>query len=438
MAHLQVPYTPPVKKHDQELASHNHQVAPLVTLFDGPKNFWKQRQNVEMRIVEHTVQKVVEIICFNPDLCAESPRIFLDSKKLYARLDSAEIDEKVNNKREELARMRKRVPLEEMKEAIVKDMAVQYIQARLQIVAKPEATASTKSSLSIKEESTMSAEGASSDTPHGDAAPHAEGNDESAVEEDPHQGFYVEMLPLSGDTVYHGKLDVILLKKPDGLEDIVIPRRKKTTMQDFHKEMRALRAEHAQLNAASATASRKAGLAVQSTDAFKGMLRSRSTLDESHLSIATKRWLWAGRRIILQNYVAAVHRRLERYSLSALPSESITKEGQALKDKLNALGGGRSMRGSQSSLKLPSLADSSKDARRSSRSSKDGNPLSRNNSSNSSRAMQDFSKSLSVQVQSRFEDRANGAVVSRRSFTESSEKQQQLQQHLPAISSPTQ
>jgi hypothetical protein len=435
MAHLQPAYTPPVKKHDQELGSNNHEVPPLITLWDGPKNFWKQRQNVEMRIVEHTAQKVVEIICFNPDLCAESPRIFLDSKKLYARLDSAEIDEKVNNKREELARMRKRVPLEEMKEVIVKDMAVQYIQARLQIVAKPEA----RSSLSIREESTTSAEATGSDAPHGgDAAPHAEGNDEAGAEEDPHQGFYVEMLPLSGDTVYHGKLDVILLKKPDGLEDIVIPRRKKTTMQDFHKEMRALRAEHAQLNAASATASRKAGLAVQSTDAFKGMLRSRSTLDESHLSIATKRWLWAGRRVILQNYVAAVHQRLERYSLSALPSESITKEGQALKDKLNALGGGRSMRGSQSSLKLPSLADSSKDARRSSRSSKDGNPLSRSNSSNSSRAMQDFSKSLSVQVQARVEERKNGVV--RRSRTESFEMQQQQQlllQRLPAISSPT-
>lgn len=417
-----------VKKHDQELASNNHESASHVTMFEGQKNFWRARVNVDLRIVEHTVAHVIEVICYNADLNAESPRIFLDSNRLYKKLDAAEIDEKVNLKREELARLRKRVPLEEMQQGIVRQLAVTYIQARLQIATKDVQEIPT-----IKEVEESEADENQISTEHSAPTKVAQAAEDNA-------GFYVELQAASGDSS-HAISDIVLHQRPTGLDDIVIQRRKKTTMQDFHKEMRALRADHHQLNNACAHASRKAGLAVQSTDAFKGMLRNRNSLDESHLSIATKRWLWAGQKVILQNYVAAVHRRLERYSMSAIPSESVTKQGQELKDKLKMLSGNmRGLRQSQSSLKLPSLQDSSRDARRGSRSSRDGTPC-RNSMTRLSltklpRECTDFTRSFSIHVQERIEARQNGTVETRRSRTESFDSTPSMT--LPVITSPQQ
>jgi len=384
-----------------------------VTLYEGQKNFWRARQNVDLRIVEHTVAKVIEVIAYSADLHAESPRVYIESKRLYSKLDSSEIDEKINAKREELARARKRAPLDEMKQAIVQEMTVAYILARLQIVSVETDPSILEEPLVEETEATTAVDGTAG-TEGGAAAASGDGHVTSdPAQSAPDHGFRVKMLPVSGDSAHNGKLDMVLAKKPAGITDIVIPRRKKTTMQDFHKEMRAFRADTAQLNHANAHASRKAGLAVQSTDAFKGMLRSRSSLDDSHLSIAQKRWIWAGRKVMLQNYVAAVHRRLERYSLSSIPSESITKQGQELKDKLNALSAGRGLRASQSALKLPSLGDCSKDARRGSRSSRDA---ASRRSFTREREMEDFSKSFSLNVHARVEARLSGQVEPRKSL----------------------
>lgn len=393
-------------------------LATAVVLFEGVKAFWRTRQNVDMRIIEHgstAPAPCVEVIGYETDLAAESPRIFLDSKKLYARLDAAEVDEKINAKREEYTRMRKRVPVEELRSTILHQMAVTYILARLQIgiveekseIAAPvqETTAAPDAEAANEETQASTATGASVDE----------------------ITFRLEFVPASGDPLNHGQVDMLLPGRPEGLEEIVIARRKKTTMQDFHKEMRALKADHAQLNHACSDAQRKAGLAVQSTDAFKNMLRNRFTLDDSNFSVARKRWVWAGQKIILQNYVAAVHRRLERYSMSAVPSESITKAGQELRDRLKSMHGtgSRTLRGSQSSFKLPSLADSSRDRR----SSRDGNAL-RASLKKAPRELADFSKSLSIHVQERIEARENGNTRgSRGSRTELG-----LEAFLPSVS----
>jgi len=403
--------------HNQELVAHDHEVKPTVNLYVGQKNFWRARQNVDLQIVEHTAARVIEVIAYSSDFNMESPRIYIDVKKLHGKLDSAEIDEKVNARREDLARQRKRVPAEELKAVVVSEQVVAFILSRLQIVMFD------KEKLETAPDAQHTG-GGEEEPPTTTATATATGDEValSSTRTDSHQPFQPEdhslfnvvLQAATGDVTYHGKLDMVLNRAPEGIAEIVIPRRKKTSMQDFHKEMRALRADHAQLNHACANAQRKAGLAVQSTDAFKGMLRNRHSLDESHFTVAQKRWMWACHKVILQNYVASVHRRLERYSLSALPSESITKEGQDLKDKLRALSGGgagaRGIRGSQSSLKLPSLAESSKDARKS-RSSRDLN----RNSFCRAREIEDFSKSLSVNVQSRVEARQHGQVETGRS-----------------------
>ena len=401
--------------HNQELVAHDHEVKPTVNLYVGQKNFWRARQNVDLQIVEHTAARVIEVIAYSSDLNMESPRIYIDVKKLNGKLDSAEIDEKVNARREDLARQRKRVPAEELKAAVVSEQIVAFILSRLQIVMydkeKLEAVSDVQHTGGGEEEPPTTTATGDSNEP---VLSSTRTESHQPPQPEPQSMFNVVLQAATGDATYHGKMDMVLNRAPDGIAEIVIPRRKKTNIQDFHKELRALRADHAQLNHACANAQRKAGLAVQSTDAFKGMLRNRHSLDESHFTVAQKRWMWACHKVILQNYVASVHRRLERYSLSALPSESITKEGQELKDKLKALSGGgagaRGIRGSQSSFKLPSLADSSKDARKS-RSSRDGS----RNSFNRAREIEDFSKSLSVNVQSRVEARKHGLVETGRS-----------------------
>lgn len=401
--------------HDAELKHHDH---VHVVLFEGVKAFWRTRQNVDMRIVEHLngASPCVEIIGYETDLAAESPRIYLDSKKLYDRLDAAEVDEKINAKREEYTRMRKRVPVEELRRTILQQMAVTFILARLAIME--EETAEVTAATTPTTTADTNAEGVVETTSTTEAEADALTAAVASVAE---ITFRLAFVPASGDPVNHGKVDMLLPGRPAGLEEITIARRKKTSMQDFHKEMRALKADHAQLNHACADAQRKAGLAVQSTDAFKNMLRNRSTMDDSSFSMARKRWMWAGQKVILQNYVASVHRRLERYSMSAVPSESISRSGQELKDKLKNMHGGsgslRTMRGSQSSFKLPSLSDSSRDSR-DRRTSRDGNAL-RASLKKAPRELADFSKSLSIHVQERIEARENGNTrASRGSRTE--------------------
>ena len=64
------------------------------------------------------------MVGYSADLGVEAPRIYIDCKKVLSKLDNTEIDEKVNAKREELARMRKRAPLDEMRQAIVQEVSV--------------------------------------------------------------------------------------------------------------------------------------------------------------------------------------------------------------------------------------------------------------------------------------------------------------------------
>ena len=65
------------------------------------------------------------------------------------------------------------------------------------------------------------------------------------------------------------------------------------------------------LNKATSDAQRKAGLAVSSVDGFKKTVVKK--YDPNVMSKAQWRWIWAISRVILQNFVAAVKVRLERY-----------------------------------------------------------------------------------------------------------------------------
>ena len=100
-------------------------------IYDGNKNFWRTRESVDVRIIEHTDAKILEIISFSVDKHEESDGIFVNSEKLYNKLNNSELQEKVAGKREEYNRQRKRVPNDEIFRVLVRDAAVLWVLARL-------------------------------------------------------------------------------------------------------------------------------------------------------------------------------------------------------------------------------------------------------------------------------------------------------------------
>lgn len=118
-----------------------HSVNRHATIYEGTKNFWRTRTNVDLTFVEHVDLAIIEIISFNPDSHKEGPRIYVDAKRLYGLLDETTIEEKVSAKREELVRQRKRVPGEELRKGVIHSLANAYILARiaLQDDAEPDA-----------------------------------------------------------------------------------------------------------------------------------------------------------------------------------------------------------------------------------------------------------------------------------------------------------
>jgi len=105
---------------------HNH-----VTIYEGTKNFWRTRENVDVKIIEHIDQNVIEIISFSVEKYVEGDRLFLDAPMLYKKVDNNEIEEKLKLKREELNRQRKRVPNEELKVGLLRKAALDYFLTRL-------------------------------------------------------------------------------------------------------------------------------------------------------------------------------------------------------------------------------------------------------------------------------------------------------------------
>ena len=268
------------------------------TIYDGGKNFWRQKVNIDFKIVYHEPFDCLELISFNSDKCIESVRTYISNSGLEKKFPNEDIDAKVNTKREELLKSRKRESNEVIKKSILKEMIVNYIITRTNIT--------------------------------GD--------------------FEVKLLPCTGDTPVidtivslnadgvettkeEQRLDIVFQAKPKGLKPFYIPRRRKTTAAEFHQTARSLRVDAARLNEACDRAHRAAGLAVASVDGFKGS--RRLTFDPSKMSIAKFRWMQACHRVVLINFADAVRKRLERHSMGSLPNSNPTLSPSTLRPSIS-------------------------------------------------------------------------------------------------------
>ncbi len=265
-----------------------------VCLYEGSKNFWRTRTNVEIRIIEHPVCHLLEIITFNIDTEQEGNRIYVNSPLLYSKLNKEDIDTKVSNKIEELSRQRKKANKEECLQQIQREMISAYITSRLTIPTNTTTPGSFQINLTPM----------TGDVTIMDTVTLPQNDSETPI---------IQQFE---------RLDIQVLSLPATLEPLFIQRRRKTTSVDFAITLGALKEDAKKLNNAMSKAQKAAGLMLSSVQGFQHeMSRKRFSFDPEHMSVAKLRWLKAGRKVILLNTVDKVKKRLERYSLNDIPTK---------------------------------------------------------------------------------------------------------------------
>ncbi len=65
-------------------------------IYQGSKYFWKTRNSIDVIVVSHKIEQVIEVIAYEPGLDVEAPRIYLDSKGLLCKLDQEAINAKMS------------------------------------------------------------------------------------------------------------------------------------------------------------------------------------------------------------------------------------------------------------------------------------------------------------------------------------------------------
>ena len=102
-------------------------------IFDGAKSFWKTRTNLDVLIVEHAKQLCYELIAYNATVGVEAPRIYLSSLLLAQKIDQAEVQARVADKKEALTRAKKTFNAADLTKEVTYGLISQYILARLSI-----------------------------------------------------------------------------------------------------------------------------------------------------------------------------------------------------------------------------------------------------------------------------------------------------------------
>eukprot|EP01038_Epipyxis_sp_PR26KG_P014847 gene14847-19955_t len=260
----------------------------FIVLYQGSRTFWKTRTNLDIIILEHPKHKCLELIPYNIDLAKEAPRIYFYSELLKSKLNYNEVSDKVSEKKEKYIREKKSFVAENLTKEVINQMMAQYITSRITI---------------------------SNDS-----------ND-----------FEISLLKNIGDIVDENtnKLDVVCTR-PNGMIHEEFHHQKPATVEDFKLALSKLQKETLELNAASSQATRLAGLAVSSVEGFKGLLKSKSIFEDDSISKSKQRWRKAIRRVITNNYIAAVRRRLDHdHPVAIVPivdlhSEAILDNGKVL------------------------------------------------------------------------------------------------------------
>lgn len=100
-------------------------LAQTERIFDGVKFFWRTRTTIDILIVKHLAQNVIEIITYEPIIDKEADRIYIDAEVLSARIDTSVVDEQVS------FALRNQIALnEEFVHGLTKTLEADYILER--------------------------------------------------------------------------------------------------------------------------------------------------------------------------------------------------------------------------------------------------------------------------------------------------------------------
>lgn len=106
----------------------------VVVLYEGSKNLWRWRQNVDILIVSHKMFQIIEVVCFIPHTAKEVSRVYLSHPVLEKRLNKDEIGEKVQSRKEFLLRQNKNIVIQSIADKVLEDLKVAYILARIDLL----------------------------------------------------------------------------------------------------------------------------------------------------------------------------------------------------------------------------------------------------------------------------------------------------------------
>jgi hypothetical protein len=102
-------------------------------IYDGSKNFWRQRMSIDIYIVSHKIFHMIEIICFDHAAAFAAPRIYISKETLKPKLDSKDVEEKLRLRKEFFLRQRKPYVLEEILEDVLEDEIVHFIISKINL-----------------------------------------------------------------------------------------------------------------------------------------------------------------------------------------------------------------------------------------------------------------------------------------------------------------
>jgi len=236
-------------------------------LFDGSKAFWKTRSNLDILIASHKKQLCIEVVAYNAEVGVEAPRIYLSSMLLSTKINpqSEEFVSKLGAKKEAFNRQKKSYSVPELTKEVYNELILNYIMQRLNVVSE---------GIDLTKELKMT------------------------------------IAAMTGDTVKEdetGEVDFII-KAPPNLTPVTVNYTKKASASEISRAQFKLQAE----NTALRNATRLAELTASATENFKAMMeeKRRIAMEMRAYSKARLRWIKAINRILIQNYIAAVTRRL--------------------------------------------------------------------------------------------------------------------------------
>lgn len=240
----------------------------LNVFYKGSKTDWRTRSTLELIFVDHEGKNCIEVLCFNSKIGQESTRIYLKKEDVVSGLSTEAIEDNLKSKKEVFLRKKLNVDTPALRIEVVYSMITQYILSRLFAM--------------------------------------------------PGEPFQIDLSIQMNDKLQKIKIedgseeDILSTRypdKPNGLEGIEVHFVKVASSDEIKGAMKLLRQETKRL----VISTNQADLAANSIEKMKSIVSDRYTTQlrlKRTYSQARLRWVNAIERVLTQNYIEKVTKRL--------------------------------------------------------------------------------------------------------------------------------